>query len=141
MKAIKNVRLKDYDYSNDGCYFVTIVTNYSKPYLIDHHDLVKDAIESLNKHNGVTVDYYVVMSNHVHVILVLDDCKLKLGEIVRRLKAVTSKMSGIKLWQPNYYEHVIRNERALNKIREYIINNPLAERIKFEQFYPDENES
>ncbi len=41
MKAIKNIRLEGYDYSNDGYYFVTVVTNYGKPYLIDHHDLVK----------------------------------------------------------------------------------------------------
>jgi putative transposase len=30
-----------------------------------------------------------------------------------------------KLWQRNYYEHIIRNENELNRIREYIINNPL----------------
>ena len=75
------------------------------------------------------------MPTHIHLILILEQCEFKLGEVVRRLKAVTSKQSGIKLWQPNYYEHVIRNERALGKIREYIINNPLAERIEFTQFY------
>jgi len=41
----------------------------------------------------------------------------------------------VKFWQRNYYEHVIRNEAALLKIREYIKNNPLAERIRFEDFY------
>ena len=30
-----------------------------------------------------------------------------------------------KLWQRNYYEHIIRNEKKLNKIRGYILNNPL----------------
>ena len=39
------------------------------------------------------------------------------------------------VWQRNYYEHVIRNEKALEKIREYIINNPEVERLKFEEFY------
>jgi hypothetical protein len=43
----------------------------------------------------------------------------------------------MKFWQRNYYEHVIRNEYALLKIREYIQNNPLAENIKFEEFYKD----
>jgi putative transposase len=60
---------------------------------------------------------------------------MHLGEIVRRFKASTSKATGMKLWQPNYYEHVIRNERALFKIREYIKNNPLKEKTEFEQFY------
>ncbi len=135
MKAIKNIRLPDYDYSNDGYYFVTIRTNYGRSYLIDHHDLVTNAIQNLNQLKGVKVDYYVVMHNHVHVILILDDCTFKLGDIIRRLKAVVSKESGLKMWQPNYYEHVIRNEKALNNIREYIINNPLAETLEFEQFY------
>ncbi|MDR4506569.1 MAG: transposase [Candidatus Scalindua sp.] len=138
MKAIKNVRLEDHDYSNDGYYFVTIRTNYGKPYLIGHHDLVKDTIRDLKEYNGVNVDYYVVMRNHVHIILILENCKLQLGEIVRRFKAVTSKISGIKLWQPNYHEHIIRNKRALKKIREYIVNNPLAEQIEFDQFYTDD---
>ena len=141
MKAIKNIRLPHYDYSNDGYYFVTITTNYRRPYLTDHHDLVKDAIENLNQLHGVKVDYYTVMRNHLHLILILEDCHLKLGEIVSRLKAVTSKQAGLRLWQPNYYEHVIRNERGLGKIREYIVNNPIVERIEFEQFYNDNDKS
>jgi len=39
------------------------------------------------------------------------------------------------LWQPNYFEHIIRNENALAKIREYIQNNPDVLKIKFEEFY------
>ncbi|GAH88431.1 unnamed protein product, partial [marine sediment metagenome] len=39
------------------------------------------------------------------------------------------------LWQRNYCEHVIKNEAVLFKIREYIENNPFAERIRFEEFY------
>jgi REP element-mobilizing transposase RayT len=54
---------------------------------------------------------------------------------VRRLKAVTSRKTGIQLWQPNYYEHVIRNEQALRQIRKYIVNNPSADIIEFKQFY------
>jgi REP element-mobilizing transposase RayT len=75
------------------------------------------------------------MSDHIHLIIILDGCRLSLGEVIRRLKAKATKSVGIRLWQPNYYEHVIRNEKALIKIREYIMNNPLAKKIKFEQFY------
>jgi REP element-mobilizing transposase RayT len=35
------------------------------------------------------------------------------------------KTPGAKLWQRNYYEHIIRSEKELNQIREYILNNPL----------------
>jgi len=137
MKRTKSIRLKEYDYQSNGYYFVTIGTNYRTPHLTGHpKNVVAQFIERISeKIRGVNVDYYTIMPTHLHIILVLHECEFKLGEVVRRLKAITSKQSGIKLWQPNYYEHVIRNERALSRIREYIVNNPLAERIQFEQFY------
>ena len=92
-------------------------------------------IQELNELEGVRVDYAVVMSNHIHLILILSDCPLKLGEIVRRLKAKTSQKAGLKLWQPNYYEHVIRHDQALSRIRQYVINNPHVEQIEFRDFY------
>jgi REP element-mobilizing transposase RayT len=54
----------------------------------------------------------------------LYEAKFNLGEIVRRIKARSSKMSGRTLWQPNYYEHIIRNEKKLEKIRSYIAGHP-----------------
>jgi len=137
MKAIKNIRLRDYDYSSDGYYFVTICTNYSRAYL-------KGKIKSVvvrfigqipSKFPGISVDTYIIMPDHIHLILVLQNSSLTLSEIIRRFKAITSKETGLKLWQPNFYEHIIRDEKALSKIREYIVNNPLAKRIEFEQFY------
>jgi REP element-mobilizing transposase RayT len=56
--------------------------------------------------------------------------------MIRTFKALVKRESGEKeFWQRNYYEHVIRNEKALNKIREYIQNNPMVERIRVEEFY------
>ena len=53
--------------------------------------------------------------------------------IVRLFKSTVTKQInqirqtlGIPVWQRNYYEHIIRNDDELNKIREYIINNPLT---------------
>jgi len=137
MKRKKELRLKNYDYTSDGYYFITVCTYYRRPYIVaKNRDVVAQFIEHIStKIKGVSIDFYVLMPTHIHLILILEQCELKLGEVVRRLKAVTSKQSGIKLWQPNYYEHVIRNERALRKIREYIISNPLAARIEFTQFY------
>jgi putative transposase len=135
MKAIKSIRLKHYDYSQDGYYFVTICTNYHSAYLSDLKENITESIQKLNQIDGVTVDYFVVMPTHIHLIIVLTDCKLSLSEIIRRFKASSSKETGIKLWQPNYYEHVIRNEKALFKIREYIQNNPLKDIIDLKQIY------
>lgn len=136
MKAIKNIRLRNYNYSTNGYYFVTVLTNYRCPYLVkDLYELVNTAIHELNELEGVKVDYSVVMSDHIHLILILNNCPLTLGEIVRRLKAKTTRKAGLKLWQPNYYEHVIRHDRALSRIRQYIINNPHVEQIEFRDFY------
>ena len=131
MRAIKSIRLKDYDYSLDGFYFITICTNYRRPYLIgENKEVVAQFVEQLPyKINGVKLDYYQIVPSHIHLILVLEHCELKLAEIVRRLKAATTRQLGFKLWQPNYYEHVIRNQKALAGTREYIQNNPLKERI------------
>ncbi len=137
MKRKKELRLKNYDYTTDGYYFVTVCTYYNRPYIVGkNRDVVARFIEHMSvKMKGVSVDFYVLMPTHIHLILTLVQCELKLGELVRRLKAVTSKESGIKLWQPNYYEHIVRNETALSRIRAYIVNNPLAEKIEFTQFY------
>jgi REP element-mobilizing transposase RayT len=131
MRAVKNIRLKNYDYSSDGFYFVTICTNYRKPYLTGKSkEIVAQFIEQLPyKISGVKLDYYQIVPSHIHLILVLEECQLKLSEIVRRLKAVTTRKVRFRLWQPNYYEHVIRDDKALAKVREYIQNNPLMERL------------
>ncbi len=119
MHVIKNIRLKDYDYSSDGFYFVTICTNYRKPYLTGKNkEAVLQCVEQLpHKMSGVKLDYYQIMPSHVHLVLILENCELKLAEIVRRLKAEATRQVGFRLWQPNYYEHVVRNELALAEIR------------------------
>ncbi len=137
MNKVKSIRLKHYDYTSNGYYFVTICTNHRRPYLTDKiKNVVAQFIEQIpSKTKGVNLDYYVVMPTHVHLILIFEECGLKLGEVIRRLKAATSKQTAISLWQPNYYEHVIRNDKALRNIREYVQNNPLTEKMIFEQFY------
>lgn len=135
MKGIKSVRLKSYDYSSDGYYFITVASYNRMEFSGDEQRSIESAIHELPQIKGVEVDFKVLMSDHIHLILVLTGCELKLGEVVRRFKAKTSRMAGRGLWQPNYYEHVIRNEKALQRIREYVRNNPLAEKIEFENFY------
>ena len=95
------------------------------------------------------------MPNHIHLIIILDNSQFSLPEIVKRFKSKTTvfvKNSAKqnlqnqnsakqawqlqdRLWQPNYYEHIIRNETVLSKIREYIEINPHLEQIMFDQFY------
>ena len=114
--------------------------------------LVKQVWQELpQRFPGVVLDEFVVMPNHVHFIvwitaanenvgagLALPNKKgaassaPTLGNVVRAFKSITAiainrhlGRSGTPLWQRNYYEHIIRNEEELNRLREYIYNNPL----------------
>ena len=83
----------------------------------------------------VALDAFVIMPNHVHGILVLIDEAPKGGglpEIVRAFKTFSSRRvnemrdsGGARVWQRGYYDHVIRSERSLGRIRDYIESNPL----------------
>ena len=137
----KEIRLKTYNYKSDGYYFVTICTNKGKPNIRRYRKLVERILLSLPKRfSGLKIDFYVLMSTHLHVIFAFDGMNDGLPEVVRTFKALVTRNTCRgriypTLWQRNYYEHVIRNEAALFKIREYIENNPSAEIIRFEQFY------
>ena len=136
MKGRKNIRLQKYDYTADGYYFVTVVSKNRENIFIVKEALVEQELSDLkNKTLGVDLDYFTVMPNHIHVIFVLRNCSIHLGEVARRLKAKVSHAFGEHIRQANYYEHVIQNETALSKIREYIINNPQELLLKFGQFY------
>jgi len=137
----KNIRIKEYDYKSDGYYFITICTAKNKPLLERYNKIAEEHLFLLqSKIGGLKVDYYVIMPTHIHLIVILEDAELSLGEIIRRYKAFVTKETGVKpFWEWNYYEHIIRDEKALNKIREYIMLNPLKEKIRFEEIYDYKN--
>ncbi len=210
----RSTRLKGYDYSQPGAYFVTIVT---QDRLCLFGDVVEDRMrlsgagemartvwEGLSRRfAGIGVDLFVVMPNHIHGIIVIDESTSDdaanesvgaslvgaldvadrdrattrvaptsdpadesvgvplvgthegdhartgdgerattrvaptLGDVVGAYKSITTVeyTRGVKargwrpfrgrLWQRNYYEHVIRDEDELGRAREYIVNNPL----------------
>ena len=134
----KEIRLKSYDYRSNGYYFITICTNRGKPYIKKYKEIIERILLSLpERFSGLKIDWYILMPTHLHMIFVFNETKKDLSEIIRSFKALVTRNTRIKFWQRNYYEHVIRNENVLLKIREYIQNNPLAERIEFEEFYKD----
>lgn len=131
MFGIKRPRLPKYDYRSNGYYFVTVVANWRQNAFSGKEKIVEEKLtETVWSIKGVTVDTLVIMPNHVHFILVMNGCLLPLGEVVRRFKAKVSYELKTQAWQPNYYEHVIRDEQSLHQIREYIINNPHIEQLR-----------
>ena len=158
----RSLRLKDYDYSQAGAYFVTICTQNKVPVL----GKIVEGVMRLNRFGNVVnkcwleiphhfpdvkIDAFVVMPNHMHGIIVLiNNCrgevtspapkgaetaplrKCTLGQVIAYFKYQTTKAinqihktPGHRVWQRNYYEHVIRNEADLNEIRQYILDNPV----------------
>lgn len=127
MLGLKNIRIPSYDYKSDGYYFVTFNTRFRHPFFLRVSDQKRcaDILRStVGQLDGVSIDTMVVMPDHVHLIIVLERQSMVLGEVVRRMKAKVSYEFDERIWQPNYYEHVIRNEFALDNIRRYIIKNP-----------------
>jgi len=142
----KHLRHKGHDYSSNGFYFITICCKQFRPLFGE----VDDGIMVLNNF-GIVADQqwqalpkrfsqvcchvHQIMPNHMHGILEIHNttvAKPQLGQIIGAYKSLTYKhcreISNTaplrKLWQPNYYEHVIRNEKAYEKISQYIETNP-----------------
>ena len=167
----RSIRLKNYDYSEDGYYFVNICTQNRQNYFQDSG--VIEMIEKWwhllpNKFENVEIDEFIVMPDHVHGIIVIinsvgaDLCvrpnvkcdeyivgkhiglplhpplqeivqwfkTMTTNEYIRNVKNLKWKPFDGKLWQRNYYEHIIRNEKALCRIRQYIKNNLLEHLYK-----------
>lgn len=166
-----SLRLKGYDYSQEGAYFVTVCTQHKVCHFGDIVDgevrlnnvgrMIESAWNDLPQYYpDVAIDAFVVMPNHIHGIIILTvgagprACPMdprarphkgqpqgvapttSLPDVVHRFKSLTTTRyrQGVhregwrpfagRLWQRNYYEHVIRNEEDLNRIREYIADNP-----------------
>lgn len=149
----RSIRLKGYDYSRSGAYFITICAQNreclfgeienGKMILSDAGRVVVETWEWLSlQYDHVELDIWAVMPNHLHgIIVILDDGRggsrtdptgkrKPIGRLIGAFKTVSSKRinemcktPGAKIWQRNYYEHIIRNEKDLETAREYIMNN------------------
>ncbi len=161
----RSIRVRGYDYSQSGAYFVTIRTHKGE-FLFG--EIIEGAMK-LNEYgrtvehewerssgirSEIELDSFVVMPNHFHgIVFILGDANRmqsvgatgrsplpprgpkpqSLGSLIAGFKSAVSKRinamrgtPGASLWQRNYYEHIIRDEDSLNRIREYIMHNPLS---------------
>ncbi|MBQ6992698.1 MAG: transposase [Clostridia bacterium] len=139
----KDIRLKEYDYSQEGYYFITICTKnrecilskitcknncrgvHCTSVLTLEGYIVDKYINSMkNIYSNVLIDEYVVMPNHVHLILIIDKkIDNTISKIIQQFKGIVTKELKKSIWQKSFYEHIIRNEKEYLKIKEYIINN------------------
>ena len=148
MKFRKNIRLKNYDYNTNGYYFVTICCSGRAKLCLNFKDIIEKHLKNLERYEGVKLDYYKLVSNHLHFILILDyplgkADALPLHHYIQDFKSKTTleiKKNGFvneRFWQPNYYEHIIRNEKALDKIRKYVEYNSIVEKLDWNKLDKD----
>ena len=148
----RSIRLRDFDYSSNNMYFVTVCVQdrecllgkivNDNLYLLPFGHIANKCITYIsNNYPGVHVDILQIMPNHIHMIITLEShgrtrrSAPTLGTIVQRFKTMTThdylegmkihkwKSFNKKLWQRDYYEHIVRDEKDLNRIWEYIQNN------------------
>ena len=86
-----------------------------------------ETIQIANNKN-VKIDKYVIMPNHIHMIVILtqtadDRGRSSLQQVVRNIKSYVTKWAGFSMWQPRFYDEIIRNEQAYRNIYRYIDEN------------------
>jgi putative transposase len=172
----KSIRLKEYDYSQPGTYFVTLCTEGrmcvfgdvvdGRMVLNETGEIVQSDWDDLPVHYPhARLDAFQIMPNHIHGIIILVDeaavgagpggrptsgehpdaqprrpapvgeevQRHRISEIIRSFKAYTTirinkrrHTPGVRIWQRNYYERIVRNTEELDAIRAYVYNNPMA---------------
>ncbi|MFH1359615.1 MAG: transposase [Candidatus Omnitrophota bacterium] len=162
IKCRKQMRLKEYNYSTSGSYFVTICTKNrsclfgdivdKKIQLNVFGELVQSQWKQLSvRFQNIRLDDHVILPNHIHGIISVINIvgaihelplqqknpnnriyrrNMLLPKIIGYFKMNTSKLinqirqrPGNPVWQRNYYEHIIRNDKDLNRIQTYIDQN------------------
>ena len=147
----KTGRLPHYNYSAVGTYFITVCTQNRRhtlgcvvgggvldaPYVrLSKYGTIAEQtlLEMVSFYEGISVDEYVVMPNHVHFILTIHEnggssrtptpTNARIPTFLSTWKRFTNRKAGFSLWQRSYYDHILRNEADYLRARQYISDNP-----------------
>ncbi len=140
----RSIRLRNHDYSAQGAYFVTLCTfrreclfgaiEYAEFTPNTFGDIVRNHWNALPDHYpAISLDSYVTMPNHLHGVILIgqETNNHPLSEIIRGFKTFSAReinkqrqAPGRAVWQRGYFEHIIRSDAALEKVRRYIETNP-----------------
>ncbi|MEG2097947.1 MAG: transposase [Pseudoflavonifractor sp.] len=149
----KEHHLAGYDYATPGYYFVTICSQvrgkdiFSSVLSVGTADpggprlrltplgkIIDDLICGIDSaYRDVHVDQYVIMPDHVHLLIQLGTgdgppgsaAPTALPRVINALKGFATRKQGASFWQDDYYDHVLRNDFDLAETRDYILQNPL----------------
>lgn len=148
----KPTRLKHYNYSNAGAYFITLCTQdrkrllcdisvgfgiYDEPKIIlsEYGNVADRYIRKLSdEYDKITIDHYVIMPNHIHMLIsihksdgasqVPHPTNETIPKFVSLFKRYCNREFGYNIWQKSYNDHIIRDEKDYLNRWKYIENNP-----------------
>ena len=158
----KRLRLKNFDYSTPGAYFITVCTYNRKCTLsrvvgaihespeielTDYGKVIDKTIRNIPERYKATVDRYVIMPNHIHLIVIItDDEELQQGRsVISKVigyvkmnvsKEIHGKHGDAVIWQRGFHDHIIRDRQDYEKIAKYIYENPI--KWQYDCFYAEE---
>ena len=164
MQELKNRklnRLNNYNYSENGYYFITICSKNKKINFGEYIDAVGTALAAVrnniklfklgqiidiqwnnipNQYDNVQLDQYIIMPNHIHGIMIINKRtgaspvptisnivgSFKSKTSVKYLRYINNKNLNVcgQIWQRSFHDHIIRNDKSLNAIKNYIETNP-----------------
>lgn len=148
----KEYRLKNYDYSSEGKYFITICTKERENIFWTSTDfneegtfeltytgqIVKQAFENIPVHyKNSDIDKMVIMPDHIHIIISMEKGNEKsISTIINQTKGYITKQIGFSCWQKLFYDRIIRDEEEYYNVCQYIDNNPINWRDDIDR-YPE----
>lgn len=141
----KQIRIKDYDYSTPGAYFITVCIADRKPILWNVGaatcrpnlskigSVVETAILQIQEHYPmISVDKYCIMPDHIHMLLSINNDEdgrqvsaPTVSTVVGHMKRWVSIQVGQSIWQKSFIDRVIRSDKGYRAVLEYIENNPI----------------
>jgi REP element-mobilizing transposase RayT len=150
LKYRKSIRFSDYDYTKHGMYFVTICSKNAERIFSDIKDdsvllseigqIIENAVLNIpGIYKNVKIDCYVIMPNHIHVILTFDADpsakRISLSTVINQFKGFVTKQIGYSPWHKLFYEHIIRDHSDYLRIVDYINDNP--KKWREDRFFDD----
>ncbi len=131
------MRLRGFDYSCDGVYFVTILTYRRRHLLVgERRAIVERLLLALpQRFDGVTIDCLAALPDHLHAMVTLKGSRVSLSSIVQAFKSLTTKavkrqLPADRLWHRGFYDRIVRDDLEMIAIRDYILNNEAIHELR-----------
>jgi len=123
-------------------YFITITTEKRRPILLDNIPLLRQAFANSKQYFAYRIDAICILPDHLHMIIYPNNEK-DYPNIIKSIKTYFSKninqafnttqsqtkKKELGIWQRRYYEHTIRDEKELERYRNYIHYNPVKHNL------------